>query len=134
MKKKSVIMIGMIAAVFLIYFFGPGFMKNAAVYIEDYTVNADGSEITIHTGMASSMGYIRKASISQQEGGHLYVDFYGAFGGMNGSIGAKNVYTLPLKEETDIIGIYRNPNCYEQVLVKDDDGVWKKRHSSAQTY
>lgn len=47
MKKKPVIMIGMIAAVFLIYFVGPGFMKNAAVYIEDYTVNADGSEITI---------------------------------------------------------------------------------------
>ena len=76
--------------------------------------------------VASSMGYIRKASIHRQEGGKLYLDFYSAFGGMNGNIGAKNEYTIPLNEETNIISIYRKSNCYEEVLVKSDDGSWQK--------
>ena len=126
MKKKAVLVIGIIVAVFLIYFVGSGFMKNSSVYIGDYAVSADGTEITIHTGVASSAGYIRKASINQQYGGKLYLDFYSAFGGINGSIGAKNTYTFTLDEETNIIGIYRNSNCYEEVLTKDDGGLWQR--------
>ena len=125
MKKKAVLIIGIIAAVFLIYFIGSGFMKNSSVYIENYTVSADGTEITIHTGVASSMGYIRNVSIHQQQGGKLYLDCYSAFGGMNGSIGAKDTFTFRLNKETSIIAIYRNTDCYEEVLKKSADGSWQ---------
>lgn len=129
-KKKTVLLIGLITVVFFICFIGSGFMKNAFVTVEKYTVNADGTEITIHTSVASSMGYVRKVSIHEQQGGKMYLDFYSAFGGMNGRIGAKNVYILPLKVETESIGIYRNSDCYEQVLVKDADGIWKRTGQS----
>ena len=126
MKSKAVSIIGILAVVFLIYFVGSGFMKDSSVYIEDYSVSADGTEITIHTGVASSAGYVRKASINQQYGGKLYLDFYSAFGGINGSIDAENVHTLPLNEETNIIGIYRDSDCYEEVLAKDENGLWQR--------
>ena len=124
MKKKAVLIIGIITVVFSIYFIGSGFLKNSSVYIEDYALSADGAEITIHTGVASSMGYIRKVSIHQQEGGKLYLDCYSAFGGVNGRIGAKNTFTFQLDEDTSVIAIYRSTNCYEEVLIKDEDGSW----------
>ena len=95
MKKKSVLIIGIIAAVISAYFVGSDSMKNSSVYIEDYAVSADGTEIIIYTGVASSAGYVRKASTHQQQGEKLYLDFYSAFGGVNGSIGAKIHIPLP---------------------------------------
>jgi len=56
----------------------------------------------------------------------MYLDCYNAFGGINGSIGAKTSYTLPLNEDTTMIAIYRNSNAYEEVLTKDRDGVWQR--------
>ena len=125
-KRKAVLVIAVITIIFFIYFVGSGFIKNPDVYIHDYTVSANGTEITIHTHVSSPMGYIRKAVVHQQHGGHLYLDFYSAFGGINGTIGANNVYTLPLHEETYMIGIYRNTDCYEEALVKGKNGLWKK--------
>nr|WP_294682544.1 hypothetical protein [uncultured Anaerotignum sp.] len=126
MKKNAGIVIGLLVAVCCVYVFGSGFLKNPNVYIEKYTLQADGTEMTIHTGVAASAGYIRRAAVAQQEGRKLFLDFYSAFGGVNGSIGAKNVYTIPIKEDTDFIGIYRNSNCYEQVLAKNADGTWQR--------
>lgn len=91
-----------------------------------YSISDDGGEITLNMGVASSSGYIRKVVIHQQEGGKMYIECYSAFGGINGNIGAKTVYTLPLDEETTTIGIYRNTNAYEEVLKKDSDGVWQR--------
>lgn len=55
-------------------------------------------------------------TVSQQESGKLYIDCYAAFGGINGSIGAKSRFTLPIEEGTTVIGIYRDKDCYEEVL------------------
>ena len=122
--KKFIFATIAVLAVFFIYFIGSGFLKNAAVYIDRYEISEDGQEITLDIGVAASVGYIRKAAVHQQEGGRLYVDFYSAFGGINGSIAAKNTFTLPLAEDTTMIGIYRNKNCYEAVLYKNEDGTW----------
>lgn len=70
--------------------------------------------------------------ISQQMGGKLYIDCYAAFGGINGRIGAKNSFTLPLDADTTIIGIYRNTNCYEEILHKDADGNWQRTKANGQ--
>ena len=59
-------------------------------------------------------------------GGKLYIDCYAAFGGINGRIGAKSSFTLPLDADTEMIGIYRNANCYEEILHKDADGSWQR--------
>ena len=100
MKKKM--MIGMIVAVVLCgdYFIGSGFLRNGSVYMDGYSVSGDGREITLDIGVAASRGYIRKMEISQQMGGKLYIDCYAAFGGINGRIGAKSSFTLPLDEDT----------------------------------
>ena len=129
MKKKVFIALLAILVLLLAYWVGTGFMKNTSAYISDFSVSEDGSQITVQVGAASSAGYIRKAAVHQQEGGKLYIDCYCAFGGLNGSIGAKSVFTLPLDEDTAVIAIYRGANCYEEILKKDDDGVW---HRAAQ--
>ena len=130
MKKKA--MIGIVIVLVLCggYFIGSGFWKNGSVYVEEYSVSADGREITLDIDTASSAGYIRKMAVSQQQGGHLYIDCYAAFGGINGRIGAKSSFTLPLDEDTTMIGIYRNKNCYEEILHKDEDGSWRRTQAN----
>lgn len=98
--------------------------------MDGYSVSGDGREITLDIGVAASRGYIRKMEISQQMGGKLYIDCYSAFGGINGRIGAKNSFTLPLDEDTEIIGIYRNKNAYQEVLHKDEDGIWRRTQAN----
>ena len=63
-------------------------------------------------------------SFYKAQGGKLYLDCYSAFGGINGSWGAKNEYTIQLDDDTEMIAIYRSPNCYDPVLKKGEDGVW----------
>lgn len=126
MKKKIFAVLGIVIALILIYFVGSGFMKNTSAIINDYSVSTDGKEITIKIGISSSMGYIRDVSVHQQHGGKLYLDCYSAFGGVNGSIGAKDTFTFDLNDDTTIIAVYRNSNAYEEVLVKAEDGSWQR--------
>lgn len=126
MKKKATIVLTIIAALFLIYFVGTGFLKAASACILDYSISEDGRNITIHVGVPASMGYIRKAAVHQQSGGKLYIDCYSAFGGLNGSIGAKSSFTLPLEEDTAVIALYQGADCYREVLRRDTDGVWQR--------
>ena len=105
-------------------------MKNGSVYVKEYSVSGDGREITLDIDTAASVGYIRKMAVSQQMGGKLYIDCYAAFGGINGRIGAKNSFTLPLDEDTTMIGIYRNKNAYQEVLHKDEDGIWRRTQAN----
>lgn len=126
MKKKVFVTIGIILILLVVYFVGSGFTKNTSAVITDYTVSDDGKEITLNVSLASSAGYIRDVAVHQQQDGKMYLDFYSAFGGFNGSIGAKDSFTVKLNDETTIIAVYRNPNCYEEVLVRADDGSWKR--------
>ena len=126
MKKKVTIGIVIVLVLCLGYFIGSGFWKNGSVYVEEYSVSADGRKITLDIGTASSAGYIRKMTVSQQQGGKLYIDCNAAFGGINGRIGAKSSFTLPLDEDTTMIGIYRKKNCYEEILHKDEGGTWRR--------
>ena len=126
MKKKIFTVIGIVIFIFIVYFIGSGFVRNTSVFINDYTVSANGKEITLNVGVSSSVGYVRDVKVQKQQGGKLYLDFYSAFGGLNGSVGAKNTFTLSLDEDTSIIAIYRNSNCYEEVLSKTLSGTWER--------
>ena len=127
MKKPvriAIIALAVIIALMTMYLVAPGFTKMGNVFIVDFSVSEDGSEMTVTVGVSSSIGYVRKVSEHQQQGGKLYLDCYSAFGGINGSWGAKNEYTIQLDDDTEMIAIYRSPNCYDPVLQKGEDGMW----------
>ena len=129
MKKPvriAIIALAVIIALMIMYLVAPGFTKMGNVFIVDVSVSEDGSEMTITVGVSSSIGYVRKVSVHQQHGGKLYLDCYSAFGGINGSWGAKNEYTIQLDEDTEMIALYRSPNCYDPVLEKDANGEWQR--------
>lgn len=128
MKNKNtvVIVLAVIVALAALYVFAPGFTKQGSVYIADYSLSEDGTEMTITVGVATSMGYVREVSEHQQHGGKLYLDCYSAFGGLNGFWGAKNEYVIQLDEDTEMIALYRSANAYDPVLEKDTNGEWQR--------
>ena len=129
MKKPvriAIIALAVIIALMTMYLVAPGITKMGNVYVADFSVSEDGSEMTITVGVSTSIGYVRKVSVHQQHGGKLYLDCYSAFGGINGSWGAKNEYTIQLDEDTEMIALYRSPNCYDPVLEKDANGEWQR--------
>ena len=123
MKKKLIIVIAAVLfALAAIYFIVPGFLKVSTVYIEDFSVSDDGGAMSVRIGTSSSVGHVRKLAVRENRNGRLYLDCYAAFGGINGSIGAKNEYIIPLEEDTDTIALLREGGKYEDVLKKD--GEW----------
>lgn len=126
MKKKLLFFVFLTVVSLSVYFVGSGFIKTSSAYVCDFSVSEDGTEITLTLGESSSAGYIRKLSARQQHGGRLYLDCYRAFGGANGSIGAKSEYSVSLSKDTEIIALFRNKDCYEPVLRKNDLGIWEK--------
>ena len=126
MKKTVIIIVGIVLVLGALYVLGSGFTKAGSAFIQDYAVSDDGTSMTITVGISGSVGYIRKVSVRQQEGGKLHLDCISAFGGINGSSGAKSEFVIPLDENTNTIGLYRNGNTYEVVLEKDASGEWNR--------
>lgn len=126
MKKAVAVILAAVIVLAGVYFVGSGFLKATDVFIEDFAVSEDGAIMTLTLGVAGSAGSVRKAAIHQQQGGKMYLDCYYAFGGFNGSIGAKKEYEVPLDADTEIIALFRNENCYEEALKKDEDGNWQR--------
>ena len=126
MKKAINIIVCIVLVLGALYIIGSGFTKVVSAFIQDYAVSDDGKSMTVTVGVGSSVGYIRKVSIHQKEGGKLYLDCISAFGGINGSLGAKNEFVIPLEKDTYMIGLYRDNNAYEAVLEKDASGEWNR--------
>lgn len=124
-KKTILCVLSLIIILVGTWLIGTGFTKNSSTFISSYSVSNDGPIMTIDVGVGSSVGYIRKVNIHKQEGGKLYLDFISAFGGINGSIGAKSKFEIPIDKECQEIAIYRSNNQYETVLKKDiNSGKW----------
>ena len=83
--------------------------KRDDVMIEDFSVSADGSEMTVHAGVFSSAGM---------------VDFYSTFG-INNPVGAEDTFVIPLKPDSENI-LFNRGNDYYAALAKDADGRWYK--------
>ncbi len=129
MKKRILILLAALILLVGAYLVTPGFIKNGSAFIHDYSVSADGSAITLTVGVADSVGYIRKVAVNQQQGGTLYLDCYNSFGGFNGTIGAKNTYTIPLVEDTTRIALNRSHQDYQDILEKNAEGEWQRVNS-----
>ena len=122
-KNRKVIFVVMI----VIFTAAMGFLclggKRDDVMIEDFSVSADGSEMTVHAGVFSSAGYLRKINVSYDDHA-VMVDFYSTFG-INNSAGAKNEFVIPLKPDSERICFNRGDNYYA-ALAKGEDGQWYK--------
>ena len=125
-KNIGILVFIIIVGILAFYFVGSGFQKQGNAYISDFSVSEDGTEITIKMHVSNSVGYIRKVSEHQQAGERLYLDCYSAFGGISGSIGAKDEFKIKVSEETKVIALYRNANCYEEVLKKNELNEWQR--------
>lgn len=93
------------------------------VMIEDFSVSADGSEMTVHAGVFSSAGYLRKINVSYDDHA-VMVDFYSTFG-INNPVGAEDTFVIPLKPDSENILFNRGDNYYA-AFAKGEDGQWYK--------
>ena len=126
MKKKiSAIVSAILLAVVAVYCLAPGFLKQGSTCITGFSVSEDGTQMAVTVMVTASMGYVRKVSENRQYDGTLYLDCYAAFGGINGSWGAKKVYTIQLREDTKRIALYNFDGYYKTVLEKNEDGKWQ---------
>lgn len=99
--------------------------KRDDVMIEDFSVSADGSEMTLKAGIAGSAGYLRKAKVRyDDEYKTVMVDFYSTFG-INNPMGAEDTFVIPLKPDSENI-LFNRGNDYYAALAKDTDGRWYK--------
>lgn len=122
-KNRKVIFVVMI----VILTVAMGFLclggKRDDVMIGDFSVSADGSEMTVHAGVFSSAGYLRKINVSYDDHAVL-VDFYSTFG-INNPVGAEDTFVIPLKPDSENI-LFNRGNDYYAALAKDADGRWYK--------
>ena len=124
-KNRKVIIIVMI----VILTAAMGFLclggKRDDVMIEDFSVSADGSEMTLKAGIAGSAGYLRKVKVRyDDEYKTVLVDFYSTFG-INNPVGAEDTFVIPLKPDSENI-LFNRGNDYYAALAKDADGRWYK--------
>lgn len=108
-------------------FVGSGFNPREDVYLKDYSVSGDGTEITLEVGVSSSMGYVR--DYREELGGfNSYLTFYTPFGGFNSAIGAKDTFCLEIDPvNCDEVYFYRGGGGYALVLQKDPgSGMWER--------
>lgn len=124
-KKRKVIFVVMI----VILTAAMGFLclggRRDDVMIEDFSVSADGSEMTLKAGIAGSAGYLRKVKVRyDDEYKTVLVDFYSTFG-INNPVGAEDTFVIPLKPDSENI-LFNRGNDYYAALAKDADGRWYK--------
>lgn len=113
------------AVVYTAYFIGTGFFERSDVALLEYYVSETGEAITLKTAIASSMGHTR--GFKDSGGGEKphYLTFYSAFGGLNGSVGAKEEFVLELGENDSEIYFRQTDGGYRLVLRKDTEtGKW----------
>jgi len=100
-----------------------GLMTRTDVYIYDYSFMENADVLTVKVGVAGPMGYLRHCHVISGGDGQLQLRFYAAFGGLNSSMGAKNVFTIPLDTDTDRITLENGRILLEK---NEKTGQWEK--------
>lgn len=98
-KKKLSIIIVVLLLLGCAYYFGVGFLPATNVVVTDFQVSEQQDSMTIQTSIATSAGYTRSVKNVSDDPKKMMLKFYSAFGGVNGSIGAKSEFDLPLSPE-----------------------------------
>lgn len=122
-------LLSVLIVVVLAIVIGSGFDTRSDVILDDYRAHADGGAVTVEIDVTSPMGYVRSVR-ERQEDGRLYVSFYSAFGGHNGSIGAKDSFELTTPADCREIYFFGDntvDNGYHLVLRREDaSSAWER--------
>ena len=125
MKRKITISLTVITALVVIYFVISSFIQRTDVFLGEYTVSDDGTQIDMEVGVASSMGYIGRYSIKQDRN-CMYLTFYSANRGVNTPSGG-NMITINLLLECDAIYFNRSGGKFQKMLQKNSEtNEWQR--------
>ena len=135
MKKLLIRACVVIVLLCMVYGIRSGLMVNSAAWPTEFKVSEDGRALTLNAGVMSSVGHIRACKDQVVDGKH-YLKFYAAFGGINGSIGAKNAFTIPLGEnDSEIYCLSMDGKKYRLCYRKNaDSGIWEDVRAEEDVY
>ncbi|MBE5076486.1 hypothetical protein [Anaerotignum lactatifermentans] len=126
MKKKLSIIAVVLLLLGCAYYFGVGFLPATNVVVTDFEVSEQQDSMTIQTSIASSAGYTRSVKNVSDDPEKMMLKFYSAFGGVNGSIGAKSEFDLPISPECEEIYVLLYDD-YRLTLAKNPTtGEWER--------
>ena len=126
MKKPLTIIAIIILLILGAYYIGLGFLPRTDVVVADFEVSEQEDEMTIYTYILSSAGYSRTVKNVSDDPEKMMLKFYSAFGGVNGSIGAKSEFNLPLAPECKEIYVLLYDD-YRLTLAKNPTtGEWER--------
>ncbi len=126
MKKPLTIIAIIILLILGAYYIGLGFLPRTDVVVADFKISKQEDEITIYTYILSSAGYSRNVKNVSDDPEKMMLKFYSAFGGVNGSIGAKSEFDLPLAPECKEIYVLLYDD-YRLTLAKNPTtGEWER--------
>ena len=125
--KFLAILISALVVLYILYFVGTGFTERYDVYLHNYSVSGDVTQLTFSTGIYSSMGFTRGFKDNGGGGKPHYLTFYSTFGGLNSTLGAKDEFVLSLHEKDSEIYFADIGGGYKLVLKKNPEtGVWEE--------
>lgn len=126
MKKPLTIIAIIILLILGAYYIGLGFLPRTDVVVADFEVSEQEDEMTIYTYILSSAGYSRTVKNVSDDPEKMMLKFYSAFGGVNGSIGAKSEFDLPISPECEEIYVLLYDD-YRLTLAKNPTtGEWER--------
>ena len=114
-----------LVAIMVFHLVVTGFTRRSDVFMLDYSVTEHNGVVTMQVGVMSSVGYVRSMENVSNDPMAAQIEFYSAFGGINGSWGARNVYTIQPGEQCKEI-YFRTYDGWRLVLEKDSNGEWIK--------
>ncbi len=109
-----------------------GFKIRTDVSVLDYSVMERENTITVRVGVTGSAGHVRSFRAVYDSEDNLEISFYSAFGGPNGSIGAKNYFLI--RPDENCTKIYITAEEQRKLLFyKDPDtGKWSDKGTGVQ--
>lgn len=126
---KYSVLLTVLIVIALAIVIGSGFDTRGDVVLDSFRETADGNTVTVNVAVTDSMGSVRSVNETRTENG-LYVKFYSAFGGYNGTLGAKNSFELTPPDDCCAIYFYRDGNAggeYDLVLRRaDTSSDWER--------
>lgn len=126
MKKYVPVLVALIFFAAGVLFVLPGFQKRTDVYLQDYFVSGESSNMIVKTFPSGSMGFIRDMEIEKVKN-EIHCSFYRAFGGLNSSIGSENMFEIKLDTFTEKIYFDRGEKPDMLVLERDPaTNVWTR--------
>ena len=123
MKRFFIIFGIFLAPILLWIFLTQTFAVMDAIYIEDFALSPDGQTMTVRVAVGVSVGYTRSVTV-KEEGDALRLTFHPAYGFINGKIGAKNTFEIPLKPYQDKIYIFPSGHG----LIRNEQGQWQRQN------